>query len=240
MEIDELLKSIEGIEQEIKNQFTVLGEQYFEKEFENAKGNYGDVVSRIVEGRDKIGEIKKQINVIKGIVICDNCGAEVKNTYTFCQECGNKIKSADEDVPEGFVLCGNCNAVMEEGSKFCVCCGQKIGLPEKKKVQEVPVTEAPKVDSQPVENKTIQLIQPMSQKNKKECPQCKELINEDDTFCISCGAIFSMPEMETFSSEEGTYEDDNSPVLRERECPKCGQKMAETDTICTRCGYTPV
>ncbi len=240
MEIDELLKNIDNLNEEIKEQYAVLGEQYFEKEFDNARANYSLVVNRITECKNNISDIRRQINFIKGIVICDRCGAEVKNTYTFCQECGNKIKDAIKEVPEGFVLCGNCNTVMEAGSKFCVCCGQRIDVSTQSSVKEPlqePVTEVIEevtLVKPDVEKKVVQSILP---KRQKECPQCKGLINEDDTFCISCGAIFSIPEMDMDNLDDDIDDNKDENADTFRECPKCGQKISSRDAFCIRCGY---
>ncbi|MGN0161178.1 MAG: zinc-ribbon domain-containing protein [Lachnospiraceae bacterium] len=253
MGIDELLQNIEHIEDEITECYTELGRQFYEKETGNAKQNFPEIAERITERKDKISEIRKQINLIKGIVICEHCGAEVKNTHTFCHECGHKMKTVHEDVPKGFVLCGNCNAVVSEDAKFCFCCGMKIGseinhepaVEEVKSIEEVadqtvePVAE-PAVElvdfekvTEPEEEipeltlaeETAATAEVMEEKNrekeavaipeapvrknifaafaKKEqetgrtCPQCGEPLNEDDTYCIACGAIFSVPKMET-------------------------------------------
>lgn len=237
MGIDELLQNIEHIEDEITECYTELGRQFYEKETGNAKQNFPEIAERITERKDKISEIRKQINLIKGIVICEHCGAEVKNTHTFCHECGHKMKTVHEDVPKGFVLCGNCNAVVSEDAKFCFCCGMKIGseinhepdenveqvvehvdfervtepeeeIPEMAVTEETAATaevmeeknrekEAVAIPEAPVRKNIFAAFAKKEQETGRTCPQCGEPLNEDDTYCIACGAIFSVPKMET-------------------------------------------
>jgi ribosomal protein L40E/ribosomal protein L29 len=287
MGMDELLKNIEEVESEIKGQYSELGRKLYEEKNESARSLFPELTGKIAGNRNKISEIKKQINVIKGIVICENCGAEVKNTYTFCQECGHKVKAAAA-APEGFVLCANCNTANESGSKFCKCCGSKLGAavnaaPSPKKaepaniqpaaVQQTPVK--PAVSQQAAQQQAalqqaaaqqaaVQQAAPAhtaADKNPaggatksepagdevsgRRCPQCGEPLDENDTFCIGCGAIFAIPDM-----DDDDYDNDEEAVVKEeapvqevsfstedvKECPKCGEKLGKNDTICRRCG----
>lgn len=53
----------------------------------------------------------------KGVVFCQQCGAQIKADSKFCMHCGAK------NTP-GF--CSNCGAKLEAGSQFCGNCGTKV------------------------------------------------------------------------------------------------------------------
>lgn len=247
MGIEELKKHIEEVEAKINLDFTELGREIFAKDEEYAAENCPEIAKRIRRNNDEIKECNKQINLIKGIVICENCGAEVKNTHTFCQECGHKMKMVTTDVPEGFILCGNCNATVPEGSKFCYCCGAKIdnaGVAEKNSpnvLDEIfgelaeemaEVAEEISEEIKAVEEELLEATEEIETAIPEEmmeldifadeeveedddddidwdeyiskddgnhegkspkCPRCHEDVLEDDSFCIACGAVFTMP-----------------------------------------------
>lgn len=267
MGMEELLKNIEEVESEIKGQYSELGRKLYEEKNESARSLFPELTGKIAGNRNKISEIKKQINVIKGIVICENCGAEVKNTYTFCQECGHKVKAAAA-APEGFVLCANCNTANESGSKFCKCCGSKLGIavntassPKKAELANIQPAAVQQAAAQQAAVQQAAPAHTAADKNPaggatklepagdevsgRRCPQCGEPLDENDTFCIGCGAIFAIPDM-----DDDDYDNDEEAVVKEeapvqevsfspedvKECPKCGEKLGKNDTICRRCG----
>lgn len=51
-------------------------------------------------------------------MICKSCGAEIKDTALFCNECGAKVIKNK--------YCPNCGSVVEEKNKFCNECGFKL------------------------------------------------------------------------------------------------------------------
>ena len=259
MGMDELLKSIEKIESETKNQYYELGKKLFEEKPDSAASFFPEITGKIQANKDRISDIKKQINIIKGIVICEHCGAEVKNTYTFCQECGNKMKVAVAAAPDGFVLCVNCNTANEEGSKYCKCCGTRLNKTvemhsaktENKTDNALPTVTKPAVETPVTVKPHIEVNNPTASQTKAEsdseeaggrkCPQCGGPLDENDTFCISCGAVFVVPEMDEDDfdiPDVAEVKVEEAPLTPDdtKECPKCGEKMEKHDTVCRRCG----
>ena len=49
---------------------------------------------------------------------CSFCGADIKDTAKFCDECG-KPKSTKK-------ICPKCNAENDDDAKFCSECGEKL------------------------------------------------------------------------------------------------------------------
>ena len=75
-------------------------------------------------------DLKAQIQIIKGVVRCENCGAEVAKESAFCPSCGNKMPEIVQPVVEQPVAeakkCANCGATLDNGALFCSECGTKV------------------------------------------------------------------------------------------------------------------
>lgn len=65
------------------------------------------------------------------MIICKNCGAQLKNEQKFCNKCGAPVLQAETPVNhmesaaqiDNADLCGKCGARLREGARFCVACG---------------------------------------------------------------------------------------------------------------------
>ena len=71
--------------------FTALGKACYKAESENSESVYADSCAEINEKITKIEEMKAQIRAVKGLVVCDNCGAEVSIENDYCGKCGSKL-----------------------------------------------------------------------------------------------------------------------------------------------------
>ena len=83
--------------------FTALGKACYKAESENGESVYADSCAEISEKIAKIEEMKAQIRAVKGVVICDNCGAEVSIENDYCGKCGSKLNKpapVEETVEE--------------------------------------------------------------------------------------------------------------------------------------------
>ena len=83
--------------------FTALGKACYKAESENGESAYADSCAEISEKIAKIEEMKAQIRAVKGVVICDNCGAEVSIENDYCGKCGSKLNKptpVEEPVEE--------------------------------------------------------------------------------------------------------------------------------------------
>lgn len=80
--------------------FTALGKACYKAESENSESVYADSCAEINEKITKIEEMKAQIRAVKGLVVCDNCGAEVSIENDYCGKCGSKLnKPAPVEEP---------------------------------------------------------------------------------------------------------------------------------------------
>ena len=73
---------------------------------------------------------------------CSECGAEVDESASFCEKCGNEItkevaQNRDEDNRnESAVKCSECGAEVDESSSFCSNCGAEVTVDESHRVEE--------------------------------------------------------------------------------------------------------
>lgn len=191
--IAEFVAKISDVEGVIKDIFYELGEKYFDLHSDDAESDLVNLVNDIKGRKELINDYRSKINELKGIVVCDKCGAEIKNTSTFCMECGNKIKKATASVPSGQQACSNCNSLIDAGAKFCTVCGYKVS--EVAATIEAMEKEAPVVEKAPekkedvfeplVKNEFVDV--PVEQAPAKECPSCGQALEPFDVMCFACG-----------------------------------------------------
>lgn len=82
----------------------------------------------ISEIEETIKTLRGKIHEVKNIRVCENCGAELERTITFCPKCGAKqpeIVPPAAEAPKG-IPCPGCGAILPEGTKFCQNCGSKV------------------------------------------------------------------------------------------------------------------
>ena len=77
-------------------------------------------------GRD-LQEMHRQYNLIRGLVSCSKCGADVPIGTAYCPACGSPIPQAQpapQAAPQGAV-CISCGQPLSPGAQFCPRCGTK-------------------------------------------------------------------------------------------------------------------
>ncbi len=129
-DVAKLNMQITDEEKRINDTYLEIGKKYVELHADDSEAAISGLVQVIADSNRKIGEIKAQIQEIKGVVRCDNCGAEVARESAFCPSCGNKMPEIVQTVVEQSVVeekkCTNCGATLETGALFCSECGTKV------------------------------------------------------------------------------------------------------------------
>ncbi len=148
---------------EISNLFSSMGQTYFEQHKSDPNAEMADLIAQVASLSKEIDAANQEIQKIKGIETCPNCGSEIAANASFCSKCGAKTVKK-ETVPAGMKRCPQCGAFIDYDSAFCTKCGSKI--------EESPI-EADAIPS-----------------NMKKCPQCGALVENDNKFCNKCGRPF--------------------------------------------------
>lgn len=141
-EVTKLNGSISEKEKKISQLYLAIGEAYYAQHRDDPAAEQLDKVEEIKTLAAEIERCRNEINRIKGIMKCPNCGAEVSAGSAFCNSCGTKMpqEQKEEPVPEGMRRCPGCNALVSVENAFCNQCGIKL---EPEQSQEKPEEAVP-------------------------------------------------------------------------------------------------
>ena len=159
-EVSKLNGLISEEDKKIKNLYYQIGKLYVANQGSNPAPEYAELVAAVIESGRAMKEYKAQINTLKGIRICDKCGAEVPKGAAFCNSCGNQMPVVPEFDANKFDKCPQCGELVEKGMRFCTTCGYAMA------------TTAP---AAPV---------------ARICKSCGATVENDAAFCCECGARY--------------------------------------------------
>ena len=110
-----------------------------------------------------------------------------------------------------------------------------------------------KVNESNLEARLYQLINEKSpvvenSDNVKKCPECDEIQNQENIFCINCGYKFNSDKTpkskikcpncgKSLSKFSNVCPHCNTRVVFKKTCPVCNKKQDESNTYCINCGY---
>lgn len=160
-------------EKKINNNYYSIGKLYATMHRNDYESDFGGMVTAISESEAKIQDYKQQINTIKGIVICEKCGAEVESGVAFCSSCGAAmLKQPQAPVNENLIKCTGCGAMVDKNSRFCTSCGKPTAAPTP--IPTPTYVEAP-------------VSEPVVAPAPKKCPNCGNEVADGFAFCTECG-----------------------------------------------------
>ena len=87
-------------EHSISDNYTILGKYYYDTYKDNPAEEVAETVNSITASLETIADMKSQILAIKGMVKCQDCGAECPFDDTFCGKCGAKLEKPEPPVEE--------------------------------------------------------------------------------------------------------------------------------------------
>lgn len=150
-EITDLAKLNSQISAEERSQeslFSQLGKEYFNQHAQDAEPVLSQTVNDINASMERVRELHKQINSIRGVRACEDCGAEAPLGAIFCPACGVKLPEyvAPEGEPVGPARCAGCGRELKITDQFCPTCGAKIER------EEMETVENPEVISKPAQD----------------------------------------------------------------------------------------
>ena len=80
-------------ERELNDLFLEIGKMYYKNNSENpCCDQMKELFDKVSEKEAAVEELKNKVRALKGVVICENCGAEVGDDNAFCGKCGAKIE----------------------------------------------------------------------------------------------------------------------------------------------------
>lgn len=78
-------------EEKLRDLYCELGEKYFDDHSDSADEAYGFLFREIEKAQQNLDAAKEQLNVIRGVKICESCGAEADEDFEYCGRCGAKL-----------------------------------------------------------------------------------------------------------------------------------------------------
>ncbi|MFQ9511419.1 MAG: zinc-ribbon domain-containing protein [Lachnospiraceae bacterium] len=144
-DVVKLNSQINSEEEKIRNAYYEIGKMYYELHKDDIENEFEDKFEAISNAHMAIAKCKLDIQEIKGIRTCTNCGAEMATDAVYCSACGykneivepspeneteeNTMETEEEPVEETVETvryCSVCNAQVTEGTAFCEKCGEPI------------------------------------------------------------------------------------------------------------------
>lgn len=120
-EIAKINLAISNNEKAMNDLYTSLGKEYFKLTTETKEGACLEVANKIEVLIEENNGLRNNLNVIKGIVNCEKCNAEMSTAATCCNNCGAVLPKIEPI--ETLVYCSECGTGVEKGKKFCTQCG---------------------------------------------------------------------------------------------------------------------
>lgn len=127
-EVLKLNNMIADAEKSIENLYTQLGKAYFELYADSPEDALAQIVNDIKLAQTTITDCQREIQQLKGLYSCTNCGANLEKDALFCSRCGTKVErpvEAPATAEENAYRCKKCGASVPEEYAFCINCGTK-------------------------------------------------------------------------------------------------------------------
>lgn len=96
-DIAKLNSQISSEKDKINKNYIEIGRAYYNAHLQEENYDYEGLCGEITASMDKVTELKKDIQTLKGTKCCENCGAELPKDAAYCLSCGTKV---EEEVQE--------------------------------------------------------------------------------------------------------------------------------------------
>lgn len=255
-EIARLTSVIDTEEKMVAQSYTQIGKTYYENHKNDPDAECAAQIALVNKSLEKIAQWREQIQRIKGIVKCPQCGAEIPYGSQFCGVCGTKIVRPEAAPAAASVRrCPSCGAEAAAADRFCNKCGKPLPQMAPAPVCPQPVAPAPSAVSgnsfgysAPVQPNAQyasaapavpDIPLPVEEPVISETPVSVEEPAAPETPVFAEEPV--VPEVPASVEETVVPETSAAPdalPLRPRFCPNCGAEADEHDRFCNRCGQS--
>ena len=251
-----LSSAIKAEEEKQNNLYREVGKYYFENCAANAEGQLKVLCDQIVASMELTSQYKQQQNVLKGMVSCPNCGAQIPANSGFCNACGSKIEKQVPPAPQPGAgkICPKCQKTVEADALFCTFCGNQFEAQPAAPAYEEPAAPAYEEPATPAyeepaapayeESAAPAYEEPAAPVYEEPAAPAYEEVHIPEVTvptCVKCGAV--LEEGQKFCTVCGTKvgEEPAAQVqhMQSLTCRSCGAALEEGQKFCTKCG-TPV
>lgn len=166
-DITKLNSMISDEETKINNNYYQIGKLYATMHPNDHEEEFAGMITAIGEADDRIRNYKQQIQDIKGVTRCSQCGAEVQSGVAFCSSCGAPMPKGQPTNTDDLVRCESCGTMVKKEMRFCTACGKPM----------VQLT-TPETGDMPINDRKV---------TDKVCSNCGADVEEGVIYCTKCG-----------------------------------------------------